>query len=410
MARTPSTLIVDADIQARFEAKQVVRASGLTMAGECGFGMEAASTCAEVHPDVILMGVSEPMERPIQTIESLQAFAPETPIIVYSATRELETIRKAMMAGAKDFLPRPVKPETLRKSVLAALLAEEKKRLRQIGHIPSSATTGTVITVFGAKGGIGKSTVSSNLAVAMAQMQRSSVCLVDMDDGFGDLADMLDLKPERTMFDLVRDLDLLEREDIARYVVRHQFTRLDVLAGANLLEWRKLHRDDVRRAIDLLARNYDTVIIDTSGSLSELMEMAVEVATIVLWVTTTEYASVKDSLEAMRILRKLSFSSDRLRIVMNTVSPDDGVTRTTVEQALQREVFWIVPYDKRVRQSTHLGQPAVVTSPNSPAARSLASLAATIAGTGDSPATANENGAKWSLSRNGHAPSAEVEP
>jgi pilus assembly protein CpaE len=404
MARTPSALIVDTDVQARFEAKQVVRASGLTMAGECGFGMEAASTASELQPDVILVGVAEPMERPLQTIESLQTFLPETPILVYSATKELETVRKAMMAGAKDFLAKPIKPETLKNSVLSALLAEEKKRMRQMGQIPSSATAGTIVTIFGAKGGIGKSTVATNLAVSMAQMERSSVCLVDLDNGFADVADMLDMKPERTLFDLVRDLDMIEREDIARYVTRHSLTDLDLMAGPSLLDWRKLHRDDVRRAIELLARNYDTVILDTCGTLNELTEMAVEVATIVLWVTTTEYASVKDSLEAMRILRMLSFSPERIRIVMNAVSTDDAVGAAVVQDALQRDVFWTVPYDKKVRQSTHLGQPAVITAPNSAGAKSLADLARAIVGGG-----VHENGhrptAKRKPSRNGNGTS-----
>lgn len=402
MARTPSTLIVDTDVQARFETKQVVRASGLTMAGECGFGMEAASTASELQPDVILVGVAEPMERPLQTIESLQTFMPETPILVYSGTKELETVRKAMMAGAKDFLAKPIKPETLRNSVLAALLAEEKKRMRQTGQIPVSATAGTIVTIFGAKGGIGKSTISTNLAVSMAQMERSSVCLVDLDNGFADVADMLDLKPERTLFDLVRDLDMIEREDIGRYVTRHALTDLDLMAGPSLLDWRKLHRDDVRRAIELLARNYDTVLLDTCGTLNELTEMAVEVATIVLWVTTTEYASVKDSLEAMRILRMLSFSPERIRIVMNAVSTDDAVGPSVVQEALQRDVFWTVPYDRKVRQSTHLGQPAVITAPQSAGAKSLADLARAIIGGGGV-----DNGKrpqqKKKPSRNGHS-------
>jgi MinD-like ATPase involved in chromosome partitioning or flagellar assembly len=166
------------------------------------------------------------------------------------------------------------------------------------------------------------------------------------------------------------------------------------MAGPTLLEWRKLQRDDVRRAIELLARNYDTVILDTCGTLNELTEMAVEVATIVLWVTTTEYASVKDSLEAMRILRQLSFSQDRVRMVLNTVSPDDGVTPAVVEEALQRDVFWVVPYDKKVRQSTHLGQPAVITAPTSAAARSLADLATVIAG-GRVERGKRSSGLKW---------------
>ncbi|HXK34245.1 MAG TPA: response regulator, partial [Dehalococcoidia bacterium] len=101
MAKTPSALIVDSDIQGRYEAKQVIKASGLTVAGECGFGMEAVSTATDVKPDVIFLAANEPLERPLQTVETLQSLLPETPIIVYSDSRELDTIRKAMMAGAR---------------------------------------------------------------------------------------------------------------------------------------------------------------------------------------------------------------------------------------------------------------------------------------------------------------------
>ncbi len=380
MAKTPSALIVDTDIQARFEAKQVVRASGLTVAGECGFGMEAVSAANELKPDVILVGVGEPMERPLQTVESLQSLLPDTPILVYSGSKEIETIRKVMMSGARDYLARPVKPETLRDSVMLALEAEEKKKLRQMGQLPSAATAGTIVTVFGAKGGIGKSTISTNVAVALARMERSSVVLVDLDNGFGDVAGMLDVTPERTLADMVRDIDLIEREDISRYVVKHDLSDLDVLAGPTVLEWRKISEDDVRKVIDFLARHYDTVVLDTSGMLNELAEMAVDIATIVLWVTTTEFASVKDSLEAMRALKLLSYSQERVRIVMNAISPDDGVRPSVVQDALQRDVFWNIPYDRQVRKGTHLGQPIVITAPQSVAAKSLTDLATVIAG------------------------------
>jgi pilus assembly protein CpaE len=380
VAKTPSVLIVDNDVQARFELKQAVKASGLTLAGECALGMEAVSTATELKADVIIVGVQEPMERPLQTVESLQSLLPDTPVLVYSDSREIETIRKVMMAGARDFLSRPIKPETLRTSVLTALESEEKKKLRQLGQLPGAATTGTIVTVFGAKGGIGKSTISTNVAVALARMERASVCIVDLDNGFGDIAGMLDIKPERTLFDMVRDIDMIERDDISRYVTRHELSDLDILAGPTVLEWRKITPDQVRRVIDFLAKNYDTVLLDTSGMLNELAEMAVEMATIVLWITTTEFASVKDSLEAMRALKMLSYSQERVRIVMNAISPDDGVRPSVVQDALQRDVFWNIPYDKKVRQGTHLGQPIVITAPQSVAAKSLSDLATVIAG------------------------------
>jgi pilus assembly protein CpaE len=111
-------MVVDQDIQARFDIKQAIRAAGLTLAGECGFGMEAMTAANELRPDVILIGIEEPLERPLQTVESLLSLLPDTPVVVYSNSREIEIARKAMLAGARDYLPRPVKPEMLRDSVL----------------------------------------------------------------------------------------------------------------------------------------------------------------------------------------------------------------------------------------------------------------------------------------------------
>ncbi len=395
MAKTPSTLVIDSDVQARFEAKQAIKASGLTLAGECSYGIEAVSLASEVMPDVILIGVQEPMERPLQTVESLQSLFPETPVIVYSDSRDIETIRKAMMSGARDFLARPIKPETMRLSVLSALESEEKKKLQRLGQMPTASTAGTVVTVFGAKGGIGKSTVSTNLAVAMARLGRASICVVDLDNGFGDVAGMLDIKPERTLGDMVRDIDSIQSDDISRYMTRHELSELDILAGPNVLEWRTISSDQVRRVVELLAKHYDTVLLDTSGMLTELSEMTIEISNIILWVTTTEFASVKDTLEAMRALKTLSYSHERVRIVMNAISPDDGVRVGVIQDALQRDVFWSIPYDKKVRQSTHLGQPIVITAPQSTAAKSLTDLAKIVAGGRLDKKNKVQSGFKW---------------
>jgi pilus assembly protein CpaE len=380
VAKTPAALVLDQDVQARYEIKQAVRAAGLTLAGEAGLGMEAMTAANELRPDIILVGVQEPMERSLQTIESLLSLLTDTPVIVYSQSREIETARKVMLAGARDYLPRPVRADVLRDSVSKAMAAEENRRLRKLGQLPAASTSGTIITVFGAKGGIGKSTVSTNLAVAMAKQHTDSVVIVDLDNGFGDITGMLDIKPERTLFDLVRDIEKVEADDLPRYLVKHELSGLNVLAAPSVLEWRQISADQVRRVVELLAKHFDKVVLDTCGTLNEISEVTVEIATIVLWLTTTEFASVRDTIEAMRALKTLSYSHERIRIVMNGISPDDGVRPSVVQEALQRDVFWQIPYDKKVRQGTHLGQPIIITAPHSVAAKSLSDLATVIAG------------------------------
>jgi pilus assembly protein CpaE len=380
MAKTPSALVIDADVQARFETRQVVKAAGLTVAAEAGYGMEAITTAQKAEADVIFVGVNEPMERPLQTVEQLASVLPDTPLVILSDSREIDTARKAMLAGARDFLTRPVKPDVLRQSVLRAIEAEESRRQRKAGLAAVAPTQGTVVTVFGAKGGIGKSTVATNLAVSLARQSNTSVVIADLDNGFGDVAGMLDVHPERTLLDLIRDIDRVEKDDLKRYLARHQQSGLDVLAGPSMLDWRTVRSEDVRRVIGLLTSNFDTVVLDTCGVLNQMSELALELGTMILWVTTTEFASVKDSIEALAALKQLSLSEERIRIITNAVTAEDGVRASTVEEALQREVFWSVPYDRKVRQGTHLGQPIVITAPQSVAAKSFSDLATLIAG------------------------------
>ena len=97
MAKTPSAMVVDQDIQVRFEMKQIIKASGLTVGAESGYGIEAVTRAGETRPDVILVAVNEPMERPLQTVEQLLSVFPDTPVVIYSESREIES---ALRIGA----------------------------------------------------------------------------------------------------------------------------------------------------------------------------------------------------------------------------------------------------------------------------------------------------------------------
>lgn len=398
MARTPAAIIVDHDVQARFDIKRMLNATGFTFAGESDFGQEAITLATDTRPDVMIVALNHPMERPLQTIESLLGLFPETPVVVYSKASDIESWRAAMLAGVRDFLPLPVSTETLRDSIIRSMAAEEHRRLRHEGHIQAPAHLGTVITVFGAKGGIGKSTVSTNLAVSLAK-HGSSTIIVDLDTGFGDVTAMLDVKATRTLADLARNVATVGREDLREYVAVHEASGLHVLASPPVLEWRSVSTESLRATIELLAKYYDKIVLDTSGSLNEVSEVSLETATIVLWVTTSEYTSVRDSLDAMRAMEALSLPKERLRLVLNTVSPEDNVRVKTMQEVFQKEIFWQIPYDKRVRLGTHFGQPISVSTPNSVAARSIADLATVIVGGRPGSSAPPTNGSKLRIGK-----------
>ena len=149
--------------------------------------------------------------------------------------------------------------------------AEEKKKLRQLGQLPAAPTAGTIITVFGAKGGVGKSHDQRRTwRWRWRGIESSSVCIVDLDNGFGDIAGMLDVKPERTIADMVRDIDQVERDDISRYVSAARAVGARRARRAAACSSGVAGAGAGAQGDRLLARTYDKVVLDTSGMLNEL--------------------------------------------------------------------------------------------------------------------------------------------
>jgi pilus assembly protein CpaE len=307
---------------------------------------------------------------------------PETPIIAYGWDDNVETVRQAMLAGAKNFFIMPVEPEAVLDSIRSVLEAEERKRQRLSGQTMALGPRGMVLTVFGAKGGVGKSTVATNLGVALASQLQQSAVLIDADNSFGDVAAMLDLRADRTIVDLVRDADTVERSGITEYLLRHSSGLWVLPAPREGLLWRSVQPDRFRKAVGLLARRFDVVIIDTAGSLTDLSLAALEEANMVLWVTSSDFSSINNSVVGLETLQQLSYPDARIRLMLNVISPDDSVRATKIEEVLGRKFFWSIPYDRQMRLDGQVGRPAVLSHPDCKGAKSITELAQALMGTG----------------------------
>ncbi len=412
MARVPEVLIVDQDPKARFEVKSLVKQVQLAVAGEAGQGTEAVSLASDAKPDVIVCGIGNPPERSLQTIEALLDVLPETPIIAYGWQDSVEVVRLSMLAGAKNFLSMPATPDKVLDAVRSVLEAEERRRLRLSGQAKALGPRGLVITVFGAKGGVGKSTVATNLGVALASQLGQSAVLVDADNSFGDVAGMLDLRPERTIVDLVRDSDSIERDNVTEYLIRHSSGLWVLPAPREGLLWRSVQPDRFRKAVNLLARRFDVVVIDTVGALNDLSLAALEEGNIVLWVTSSDFSSINNSVIGLETLQQLSFPDSRIRLMINVTSPDDSVRPSKIEEVLGRKFFWSIPYDRQVRLDGQVGRPAVLSHPESRGAKSITELAQALMGTGTAvkPAGTKQAPLRRLLTRGGSEPASAAAP
>jgi pilus assembly protein CpaE len=385
MARTPEVVTVDPDLSSRGDMKRALEMAHFTVTGEAGYGIEAVTVAQEKLPDVFLVSVEEPVARALQTIESLADAVPGAPAIVYSTMADAASVRRSMVAGARDYLIKPVKPEELIRSVHGVLEQEERKRMRMAGQTTETAAHGTIVTVFGAKGGIGKTTIATNLATALVRTTGSTVVLVDMDTRFGDVAIMMDVAVEQSIADVARHLDEMDRDKIRDYLVQHHSGVYVLPAPLHPSEWRSLTPQHIQKVIELLAQSHDYVIIDTPGTFNEIIATTLEQASLILLVTSMDIASIKDTALALEMLRAASVSEDKVKLIINHCTSANSLREEDVQRVLEYEVFWRIPHDLAVSSSTQLGQPIVLTRPYARVARSITDLAYTLSGNRPEP-------------------------
>jgi pilus assembly protein CpaE len=380
VAQGLAVLIVDEDPDGRVAARKAVQRAQFNVAGETGFGIQAISLALQMRPDAVLISVEEPVGRALETAEGIASSLPDTPIVIYSSIDDAASMRRAMLFGARDYLAKPLQSAQLRAAVLRALEREERRQMRRAGQV-SYRGRGTVISVTGAKGGVGKTVVAVNLALALRLQTGKSIAILDADTQFGDVATMLDLSPAKTSGDMLQALERVDRETFREYMTTDT-TGLDVLAAHTDGDaWGSATREQLSKVVELLASVYEFVVIDTAGSFDAFVRACVEASTLTLVVTSGEVSSVRDTAAAMRRLDSWGLDRDRIRLVLNRQRKGPGIQAPEVAKAVGRDVFWDIPFDGAVPNSVQLGRPVTSFLAGSPLAKSMTLLARKIAGT-----------------------------
>ncbi len=380
MTRNPRVAVIDQDPASSAEIQKLLTVSGFAVVGTAGYGMEAVSLAKDSEPEVVVIAVEEPIIRAIQSIEAIADLLPQAAIVGYTSMRDAATMRKAVLAGVKDYLATPLKDEDLINSIHAVMAQEERRRARMTGEADEPIAAGTVITVFGAKGGIGKTTIATNLATALVQKTNQSVVIVDLDTRFGDVAILMDIPVERSIADLAVPEEEITREMLQECLYTHNSGVAILPAPIRPTDWRNVHAGHIERIVTLLTQTYDYVILDTPGTFNDIVARALELAAMVVLVATVDMAALKDTLLALDMLRSWNFPQEKVRLVINATNESSNVQPQEVKRMLGRDVFWSIPYDRNISTATQLGMPVVVAKPQSKASESLVEMAYALSG------------------------------
>ncbi len=357
--------------------------SALEVVGDAGFGPVASTWAYTLEPGVILVAVEDPVARALATIQSLTRGAPPWTVVALVGQFDREVFRRAVLAGARDVVLRSVPAAELREAIVEARRADAYRKV-ETTHDPT-APTGTIITVFGVKGGIGKTTIATNLAVAIANETAASVALVDLDLPFGDIALMLDLRPDHDIVGALDDSVLNDLERLQANMIKapqgvHVLAAPLVPNGATQVDSSR-----IGRLLTDLSALYQFVIVDTPVGLVEMTAAALDVSELALLVTTPEVPSLKRTQACLRFLQEVDFPVQKAQIVLNRVKSKTRVSEDEAAQALGQPVAWHVANDYAAMTSAAFGQPVVLAQPKTQLARDIRGIARQLAGVPPEP-------------------------
>jgi pilus assembly protein CpaE len=364
----------------------------LDVSGTAGFGPAALTWAKIVQPDIVLVLADESLARPVATIQSLVQGDPTWTVVLLAEQFERELVRQAMLAGARDVVVRTGNPQELHLALVTARKADLARRAPS-GNL-AAHSAGTLITVAGVKGGIGKTTLSVNLALSLAMETARSVALVDLDLPYGDIAMLLDLKPTGSVMSVVSNPIILADPDLLQAQLCDAPGGVHVLAAPMNGSGLEVDGAQLGPLLTRLAGLYDFVVVDTAPGFGEVTAAALDVSTVTMLVTTPEPPTLRRTELALRQLHDWNYPHTKLKLVVNRASLRTGLHTEEIERLLSEPVAWWLPDEPRALEAAAVGRPVALSQPKSEIARTVRRIARDLGGVAEQPRRS-----LWPLSR-----------
>lgn len=372
------------DPVARSILAELERCEGLSV--ERAESLAAVRTSVEtLAPSVVLACPSLPAEDAVGLAAELDDAGWDTAVVLVVPSIDTDLLRAAMKASVRDVLAAGDGTDAIVAAVVSADESVERRRRSETPQTEAVTTTlgpalGRVVTVFSTKGGVGKSVMATNLGVALAKDLGKRTVLVDLDLQFGDVSVMLQMPPERTIYDAMQVFDRLDAEMLKGFLMHHDSGLSLLLAPVQPEEAEYITTARITQIIGMLRQLAEYVVIDTPAALSEVVLTALEESDSILAIATMDVPSVKNTKVSLQKLHQLGMDGDMVHLVLNRADSKVWLEPHEIEKAISDRIVARIPSDRLVPRSVNKGVPVVVDAPKSAVARSIVALAREVAG------------------------------
>ncbi len=361
----------------------------IEVVGAAASGAESLQMAARLQPDVVLMDINMPDMDGITATELLSAQVPASAIVMMSVQGEADYLRRSMLAGAREFLVKPFSSDELTASIRQVHARERDKRVRYgapaatEARATASREPGRIVAIFSPKGGVGRTTIAVNMAVAAASEPDSSVALMDGSFQFGDVGVLLNLNPKsKSIADLVPELEAGgEPESLDTFMMTHS-SGLSVLLAPPSPELAETVTPAVaKRALEVLRGRYDLVIVDCASSFSDATLAILDIADTIFTVLTLEITSIKNMRLFLEVADQLGYPDDKVQLVLNRADSALGIRVADVEHSIGRKIDHTIVSDGRsVVYALNRGVPFFTSNREAQVSQDILRLARSLTG------------------------------
>ena len=395
MADQIRVLVVDDIPETRDHLTKLLGFEGdIDVVGSAASGREALEMAARLSPDVILMDINMPDMDGIAATEQLSSAVPAAAVVMMSVQGEADYLRRSMLAGAREFLVKPFSSDELTASIRQVSARERDKQSRmaaapapnqggaQGARTGEDGEPGLIVAVFSPKGGVGRTTVAVNLAVAAATELGRKVVIMDGSFQFGDVGVLLNLNPKsKSIADLIPELDAGDLESIDTFLINHTAGIRVLLAPPSPEMAEMITANGVKKVLDRLRADHDLVVVDCTSSFNDTTLAILDAADVILTMLSLEITSIKNMRLFLEVAEQLGYESGKVRLILNRADSALGIRVADVEHSIGRKVDETIVSDGRsVVYALNRGVPFFLSNREAQVSQDILRLARSVVG------------------------------
>ncbi len=372
--------IVDPKDSSRTAIKNLLMGlDSMWLEAECSRYDFFSDVVAQTQPDIALISLDADPQKGLALVAKVTQDLPNTSVLVVSHSQEGALILQAMRNGAKEFLSSPLRLEDF-------LAAIERIQQQRGGRTDSQVRSSRVITVAGASGGVGCTSLAINLACILAKNPRNSVAIIDLDFALGDADVWLDIIPVYTIQDVAENISRLDYALLKRSLTKHACGAFLLPRPVELDDHTYMTPEQLKRVIALLKATFTHLVIDISKSYGPLDVTALELSDLALLVTQLDLPCLRNVVRLTHYFEQREGLLDKIKVVVNRQGlEDEQISMSKALETIGREISWTVPNDYATMvEARNNGIPLMDQAPRAKITRAIEAIALAV---GDAAST-----------------------